>query len=90
MSYNFGVRTSGGSSSDGGLIKENPIATATNMVGKSRPAKNVSQSFLKCHIRFFNRAFICLIGEGFKGALTSIKSPLSLSTAKSVDIEFKS
>ena len=78
MSYNFGVRTSGGSSSDGGLIKENPIATATNMVGKRRPAKNVNQSFLKCHTRFFNKAFTCLIGEGFKGASTSIRSPVSL------------
>lgn len=74
MSYNFGVRTSGGSSSDGGLIKENPIATATNMVGKSRPAKNVNQSFLKCHIRFFSRALICLIGEGFKDGSMSIRS----------------
>ena len=79
------MRTSGGSSSEGGLIKENPIATATNMVGKRRPAKNVNQSFLKCHIRFFSKAFICLIGVGFVVDSLWIKSTSSFATVKPIE-----
>lgn len=65
MLYKLGVKINGGSSPEGGLINENPIATAMNSVGKNRAANGARQSRAKCHNFFVNKAAICFIGVGF-------------------------
>ena len=65
MSYKFGVKINGGSSPEGGLINEKPIATATNIVGKNKAANGARQSRAKCHNFFVNSAAACFIGVGF-------------------------